>query len=231
MVLIASRDSRFAERHQYLSIRAELADDMPRLYPRFPSCCHRVFRCRVGDPHIARAVHMHPVRPYEHLSTKALDYVSLRIELVNRVVRFEFTVGIHTIETEPPAPCGRHGAGLVTSDKGPNTLAVNVNVNRGRRPHVLPAWKLCPLTSRNARATSIRQSPDGAIRIVGGSLSKWHQTGGEKHHHAPQRYPANCTCLRHDTPLFRRLLYNAQASAARKLSFGLLPLLYVFDSH
>ena len=185
MVLIISRNSRFAERHQDFSIRAELADNVPGLYPRFGRRCHGVLGSRVGYPDIAFPVHIHPVRPDKHLGAKALDDASLRVELVNRVVRFESTVGIHTVETEPSAPCSRHGAGLVTSDKGPDALPVNVNVNRGRRSHLSPAWKLCPLTSRNARAASICKSLDRAVRIVSRSLSEGHHDRGQEHHDAP----------------------------------------------
>ena len=48
MILIVSSNSWFPKRHQYLSIWAELANDMPRFYTRLGCGCHsvvRVYQC------------------------------------------------------------------------------------------------------------------------------------------------------------------------------------------
>ena len=200
MILVVSGNSGFAERHQHFSVGTELADDVPGLHAGLGGRGHGVFGGRVRRPHIAVAVHMHPVRPNEHLGAKAFDDVALRIELVDRVVRLELAVGIHAVETEPTAPCGRHRAGLVASDQGPDALSVDVDVHRSRRSHLAAARKLCPFTSRSARAASIRQSPHRAVWIVGRRLGEARHAGGKQHHDAAQRHPSNSICLRHDTP-------------------------------
>jgi hypothetical protein len=69
------------------------------------------------------------VRPDEHLRPKAFHDVAFGIELVDRVVRLEFPVGKHAVEAETAAACGGDRAGLVASDKGPDTLAVAVDVH------------------------------------------------------------------------------------------------------
>src|SRR5207248_3044434 len=123
-----------------------------------------------------------------HLRPKTLNNISFRIEFVDRVVRFELAVWIHTVETEAAAPCCRHRAGLVASDEGPDTLTVNVNVHRSRRSHLPPAGKLCPLASRNARAASVRQSLHRAIRIVRRSLCEGRRAGGGESHDSAQHH-------------------------------------------
>ena len=117
-------------------------------------------------------------------------------------MRFELAVWIHTVETEAAAPCCRHRAGLVASDEGPDTLTVDVHVHGGRRSHLPPAWKPGPLPSRNARAASVRQSLDGAIRIVRRSLCEGRHAGGGESHDSAQHHQSDSNCLRHDTPLF-----------------------------
>src|SRR5262245_44784477 len=144
MILIASGNSGFAERHQHGSVGTEFADDVPRLHAGLRGRRYGVFGSPVRRPDITFAVDMHPVRPDEHLGAKAFDDVALRIEFVDRVVRLELAVRIHAVETEPPAPCGRHRARLIAADKGPDTFSVNVNLNRSWRAHVPAAWKFGP---------------------------------------------------------------------------------------
>src|SRR5262249_53910088 len=129
MVLIISGNTGFAQRQLHFSIGAELAHDVPSFYSRLGCGCHRVFGRCLGYPHITLAVDVHPMRPNKHLRPKALNDIALRVELVDGVVRFEFTVGIHTVETEPASTCNGYGACLIAPDEGPDTLAINVNVD------------------------------------------------------------------------------------------------------
>ena len=72
---------------------------------------------------------MHSMRPNEHLGSETLNDVAVLIEFINRVVRFEFPVGIHAVETKTAAPRRRQGTGLIASNKRPDTLAVNIDVH------------------------------------------------------------------------------------------------------
>src|SRR5262249_30010282 len=149
---------------------------MAGFYSRLGRCCDSVFGCCVRHPHIPFAVHMHAVRPNEHLGPKALHDSALRVELVDGVVRFEFTVGKHTVETEAASSCSRNRAGLIAADESPDTLSISVHMDRSRWPHFSATRKFCPLTSWNTRAASIREAFHWAIRIVSRSLCESHHT-------------------------------------------------------
>src|SRR2546422_2589228 len=130
--------------------------------------CNRdgLFSRAVGHPYVALAIDMQAMGPDEHLRAEALDDVSLRIEFVDRVVRFEFAIRIHAVDAETAASCDGQWTGLITSNKRPNAFAVGVDVHGSRRSHLSAAGKPRPLTSRNGRATAIGQSSHGPIRIV-----------------------------------------------------------------
>src|SRR5215204_3416452 len=199
MILILSADSRLAECHQHLSVRAELADDVAGFDAGLGCCGDGGFGARVGCPYVALAIHMQPVRPNEHLGAKTFDHVALRVEFIDGVVRLERPVRIHAVETESTSQGGRHRARLVTADKGPDAFSIHVDMHRSRWSHLPAAGKSRPFTSRNAGAGSIRQSPDRTIRIAGGRLSEAH-IGCKQHSDAAHRDPPNWNFLRHDTP-------------------------------
>src|SRR4029450_8982784 len=177
MIFIAAGHARLPERHQHFSVRAELADDLPAFYAAFGRRCPGIFRCTIGRPYIAVAIHVQPVRPDEHLRPKAFHDVAFGIELVDRVVRLESPVGKHAVEPEAATACGGDRAGLVASDKGPDALAVDVDVDRRRRSHLASTRKARPLTARNARPPAVGQSSDRAIWIVDMSLCGGAKTG------------------------------------------------------
>src|ERR1700690_1265134 len=112
------------------------------------------------------------MRPNEHSRAKTFDGVALCVELVDRVVGLEPAIGQHAVETEPAAFCDRYRTGLVTPDEGPDALSVRVDGQGRGRSHLAASRKFCPFASRRAGAAPVRQSLDGAVRIVGGSLSE-----------------------------------------------------------
>ncbi len=190
MALVVTGDARLAERHQQLSVRAELAHDVPGPDPGLGGSCDGLVGRRVGRPHIALAIDMQAVRPDEHLRAEAFDDVALGVELVDRVVGLERSVGVHAVDAEPAAPGERHRARLIASDKGPDTFSVDVNMDRSRRSHLAAARKSCPFTARDAGAASIRQSPDGAVWVIGRSLRVAHGARGKHRDDATQHRPS-----------------------------------------
>ena len=128
---------------------------------------------------------MHAVRPDEHLRAEAFDDVSLRIEFVDGVVRFQFAVRIHAIDAETAASCDGQWTSLITSDKRPNAHTVRIDVHGGRRSHLSAAGKPRPFASWNGRTTAIGQSPDRSIWIVSGTLSERHHARCERDRRGP----------------------------------------------
>ena len=141
------------------------------------------------------------MRPNKHLGAKAFDDVALRVELIDRVERFQFSVGIHAVDAETASPCDRQRVGLITSNECPDTLSIGIHMHGCGRSHFSSARKSCPLTSRNRRAASIRESFDRTVRIVGGSLGKAHHIRREECSDGRQHNPSSSSHLRHDTPL------------------------------
>src|SRR5262249_41124752 len=79
-----SAHARLSQRHEHFAFRAELDDDAPLrdLSGKF----REIVRARytgVGHPHVAVAVHMDAVRPYEHSAAKAPDLLPGFVEMVN----------------------------------------------------------------------------------------------------------------------------------------------------
>ena len=131
MDLVVAGDSRFAQRHQHLAIRAELADDVPGFDAGFRRGGDRRFRRRVGHPDVGLSIDVHAVRPDEHPAAKAALGSAIFVEPVDRIERLELAVGIHAVETEPAAGAvrrGRNRTGLVASNQRPDAFAVNVDV-------------------------------------------------------------------------------------------------------
>ena len=203
MIFVTSGNSWFAEGQQNSSIRTELPDDMAGFHSGFGCNCDGLFSRAVSHPHVTLAVDMHAVGPDEHLSAEAFDDVSFGIEFVDRVVGFKSAIRIHAIDAETAASGDRQRTGLITSDKRPDAFTVGIDVHGGRRSHLSAAGKSRPLTSWNARATAIGQSPDGPIWIVSRALSERHHARREQHDDSPERNPPHSNRLRHGTPLFR----------------------------
>src|SRR5215510_11724874 len=166
MVLVIPRDARLAEGQQDFSVRAKLSDDVPGFHAGLDCNSYGVFGRGISDPDVAFTVYVHAMRPDEHLSAEAFNDVAVFVELIDRVVGFEFTVGIHTVDPETAASSDWNRVGLIASNESPDAFAVDVDVHRSRRSHLSPAWKPGPLASGDARSTSIRKSPDGSVGIV-----------------------------------------------------------------
>jgi hypothetical protein len=161
VIWIVPRSTRFAERHEQFSIRAELEDLVPGMHACL--CCHfhTLRACCVGHPHIALTVHMEPVWPNEHPAAEAFDDLTFWVELEDRIDVLDLVVRAEAVDPKAAAGGHRHRAGLVASDDGPDAFTVNIDIDgsgRSRRP-------ACPLTSRNERTASICQSLDGPVRI------------------------------------------------------------------
>src|SRR5580765_5797696 len=72
-----SLHARFAERHQHLALWAELDDNVPLLVlARILLQLVGARYARVSHPHVALALDMDAVRPYEHAAAKAPDLPS-----------------------------------------------------------------------------------------------------------------------------------------------------------
>src|SRR3954447_6788938 len=110
--------------------------------------------------------------PDEHLGAKALDDITFRVELVDRVVRLQFAIGQHAIDAEPATSRDGERACFIAADEGPDALAVDVDVDRSRRAHFPATRQPRPFASQNAWATAVRQSPHRAIRVVRGALAE-----------------------------------------------------------
>src|SRR5262245_41030299 len=81
MIRTASLLSGRAERHQHLSVRAELDDDLATLV-----AFRRAVRGHgIGDPHVALRVDGEPVRPDEHAAAETLHDLAVRTELQYRI--------------------------------------------------------------------------------------------------------------------------------------------------
>jgi hypothetical protein len=200
VVFVVSADTGFAERHQQLPVRTEFPHHVPRLHARLCGRRDRVVGRRIGRPDIALAIDVEPVRPDEHLGAEAFHDITSGIEFVDGVDGLELAVGIHAVEAEPAAARGRQRARLVAADEGPDALAVDIDVNRGRRAHLPPVWKLRPLGPRHRRAAAIGQSPHRTIRIISGGLGKAGDRSGDQHRDAAQHRPSGTSILRHGAP-------------------------------
>src|SRR5207253_1461528 len=170
MFFIVSRHSGLAESHQNSSIRTELPNDVSCFDSRLCCGCDSVLARCIRRPYISFAIHVKAVRPDEHLRAEALDDVSLRVEFEDRVVRFEFAVGKHAIDSETAAARDRQRARLVTSDERPDAFAVGVDVHRCGRSHFSSAGKPGPLTARYGRTGAVCEPLHRTVGIVYGAL-------------------------------------------------------------
>src|SRR5262249_9667970 len=120
MVIVVAADAGLAERHQHLSVRAELAHDVPGLHTGLGGLGYSRIGGRVGDPDIALVIDMHAVRPDEHAGAEAFDHFAVAVELVDGVVRPDGAVAILAVDAEAAAPRHRHRARLVAADEDPD---------------------------------------------------------------------------------------------------------------
>src|SRR5215470_4329136 len=127
MVLVISGDARLAEGQQDFSVRAELSNDVPGFHASLDCNSYGVFGRGVSYPDVAFPVHVHAMRPDEHLSAEAFNDVAVFVELVDCVVGFQFTVGIHTVDAETAAASDWNRIGLIASDESPDAFAVDVD--------------------------------------------------------------------------------------------------------
>src|SRR5262245_32275126 len=152
---------------------------MPSFSSCFDCCPHCIFGRCIGYPHITFTVDMHSMRPNKHLGPKALNDVAFRVELVDGVVRFEFTVRIHAVEAEPTSSRSRYRVRLIAPDESPDTLSINVDVDGSGWTHLSSTWKPCPLTSWNTWAASVCKALDRTVRVISRSLCEVHRSSDE----------------------------------------------------
>src|SRR2546425_8992331 len=110
-----------AERRQHLSVWAELDDDLSALVAFRGS----VLGDRIGDPDVAVAVDVEPVRPDEHAAAEALHHFAVGTELEDRI-----GLGIAAFVAEP-----RGILQAIASHDRPDVAAVGIDRYLADRSH------------------------------------------------------------------------------------------------
>ncbi len=136
---VAGRAGR-AQGHQHFALRAELDHRVAfaRSVRKFLQLCV-VRGAGIGHPHVALAIHVHPVRPQDQPGPEALNGFPAWIQLDDRV-HVRASAGV--------------GAAAIT---GPDVLAVRVHVNRADRAPPASVRERAPVAHR---LVGIRQVVD-----------------------------------------------------------------------
>src|SRR4051794_27676459 len=119
----------------------------------------------VRHPDVTVLVDEEPVRPDEHASSEALDHAAIGGELEDGIERLDPVVRTEAVETEPASGGDGQRAGLVTSNRRPDALAVGVDVDRSGRTHLASAWQLRPVAAGDTRPPAIGEPLYRTVRI------------------------------------------------------------------
>jgi hypothetical protein len=165
VTFVVARHARLAEREQNLAVRAELDDLMARLDAGLGRERHALRPDGVRHPDVAFLVDEEAVRPDEHTSSEALDDPAIGGELEDGIQRLDPVVRTEAVEAEPASGGYGHRAGFVTSNRRPDALAVDVDVDRSGRAHLAPAWELRPVAAGHTRPAAIGEPLHGTVRI------------------------------------------------------------------
>src|SRR5262249_31643717 len=104
-------------------------------------------------------------RPDENAPSEAFDDSAIGRELEDGVERLDPVVGAKAVEAEPASGGHGHWAGFVTSNRRPDALAVDVDVDRSGRAHLAPARKLRPTAAGDTRPAAIGEPLYRTVRI------------------------------------------------------------------
>src|SRR6185295_17268395 len=100
MLLVASRNTRFAERHEHFPIRTEFENLMTGFRAAFCRQSHGLRTRSVRHPDIALLVDMQSVWPDEHRGPEFLAPTALRVELEQPIDVLELVVGRQAVDPE-----------------------------------------------------------------------------------------------------------------------------------